>query len=76
MAPELQWFLVAIKASPVASVRSVCNLPKSGMSRGPFKLVLFEQMNGEVVAPAETLIAHVAFVASYTIPLFTNNNRD
>lgn len=55
---------------------SVGDLPKSGVSRGPFQLVLFEQMNSEVVASAETLIAHVAFVASDTISLFTDNNRD
>lgn len=76
MAKEVKWFLVPMKASPVQSVQSVCDLPKSGVSRGPFKLVLFEQMNSEVVAPAETLIAHVAFVASYAIPLFTDNERD
>lgn len=45
------------------------DLPESGVSRWPFELVLFEQMNSEVVAPAETLIAHMALVASDKIPL-------
>lgn len=45
------------------------DLPEPGVSRGPFELMLFVQMNGQVVAPGEALIAHMALVASYKIPL-------
>lgn len=54
----------------------MCDLPESGVSRRPFELVLFEQMNGEVVAPAETLIAHMALVASNKIPLVMQKIHD
>lgn len=52
------------------------DLPESGVSRRPFELVLFEQMNSEVVAPAETLIAHMALVASDKIPLIMEKTND
>lgn len=44
------------------------------MSRGPFELVLFVQMNSEAVAPGETLITHVALVASSKTPLILHHS--
>lgn len=51
------------------------NLPEPGVSRGPFELVLFVQVNSEAVAPGEALIAHVALVASDKIPLVVERKR-
>lgn len=48
-------------------------LPESGVSRGPFELVLFVQMNSEAVAPGETLITHMALVASSKTPLISQH---
>lgn len=39
-------------------------VPESGVSRGPFELMLFVQMNCEAVASGETLITYMALVAS------------
>lgn len=43
------------------------------MARGPFELVLFVQMNSEAVAPGETLITHMALVASSKTPLISHH---
>lgn len=47
-------------------------IPESGVSRGPFELVLFVQMNSEAVASGETLITYMALVASSKPPLVSH----
>lgn len=54
-----------LKFSTAALVdKRIQDSPESGVSRGPFELVLFVQMNSEAVAPGETLITDVALVTS------------
>lgn len=52
------------------------DLPESRMSRWPFELVLFMQMDSKVVAPGEALTTHMALVASCKIPLKENEEND
>lgn len=44
-------------------------VPEPWVSRRPFELVLFVQMDSKVVAPGEALTTHMALVASYKITL-------
>lgn len=71
--PRRKQFQVWVKR---CRVESVCDSPKSWVSGRPLKLVLFEQMNSEVVASAEALVANVALVASRTIALWTDDSGD
>lgn len=44
-------------------------VPEPGVSRGPFELMLFVQVDSKVVSPGEALITNMALVPSYEIPL-------
>lgn len=48
------------------------DLPEPRVSRWPFELVFFVQMDRKVVSPGEALITHMALVASYKTPLKEN----
>lgn len=50
-------------------------IPESGVSRGPFELVLFVQMNSEAVASGKTLITYMALVASSKPPLVSHQRK-
>lgn len=67
----LQYFIL----KSVLLVGLMQDLPEPGMSRGPFELVLFVQMDSEVVASGEALATHMTLVASNKAPLIKKTLR-
>lgn len=50
-------------------------VPESGVSRGPFELVLLAEVGSEVVSPSEALLTDMTLVAGHKISLSCQHKR-